>query len=243
MPIELLAWDSGFFGLRVGRITVEPQEPFDPRGFVEEARDGRYDLVYLTAHQHLLPWSCTSAAEIELMDIQMTMEKRLQRSAHAGGAYDFRRELTGAELRECYAVAEQTSIVSRFAEERLVGPEITAAMYRKWVDNALNGSHSDGLFVVRIDGVVRGIHLIRTRDGIGYFTLTGVDPSCKRAGLGTLLWNQSYAYWAGETDIDVIRSPFSFRNTESHNFHLKHEFARVIDVKYIYHYRSGPKPS
>jgi ribosomal protein S18 acetylase RimI-like enzyme len=243
MNMDALHWDSEFFGLKVGKVVVDEAENFDPDGFLALAEKGEYSLVYLESHNNPLPWSSTSRAEIELMDIHMTMEKKLDRSAHADGAYDFRHELTAGELRECYRVAERTSIVSRFSEERMVGPAITAAMYRKWVDNALNGSHSDGLFLVKTEGVVRGIHLIRTVEGFGYFTLTGVDPSCKRAGLGSILWNQSYAYWSNETDISVIRSPFSFRNTESHNFHLKHAFNRVIDVKYIYHYRSGRRLS
>jgi len=243
MNIETLQWDSGLFDKRVGKVVVDRGDAFDPDEFLALARIGDYDLIYIIKHNTLLSWSSTSGAEIELMDIHMTMEKKLDRSSFAGEAYDFRHELTAGELKESYDVAERTSIVSRFCEERLVGPGITAVMYRKWVDNALNGIHSDGMFLVKVEGVVRGIHLIKTVDGCGYFTLTGVDPSCKRAGLGSVLWNQSYAYWANETDISVIRSPFSFRNTESHNFHLKHEFNKVIDVKYIYHYRANRKQS
>jgi dTDP-4-amino-4,6-dideoxy-D-galactose acyltransferase len=42
------------------------------------------------------------------------------------------------DLLQCYTIAEQTSVVSRFYKDKIIGPEKTKALYRKCIDNALN---------------------------------------------------------------------------------------------------------
>jgi hypothetical protein len=49
-------------------------------------------------------------------------------------------------------------------------------MYRTWVDNALNGSFSDGFFIKKSDEAIRGIHAVKKVGEFGYFTLTGIHP-------------------------------------------------------------------
>jgi hypothetical protein len=60
-------------------------------------------------------------------------------------------------------------------------------------------------------------------------------------GIGKKLWSQSFAYWANEKDIELIKSPFSIQNLESFNFHLKMGFNKIEETKYIYHYRKFSK--
>ncbi len=114
-------------------------------------------------------------------------------------------------------------------------------MYRKWIDNALNKSFSDGLFLTKDAGIVTGIHLLKTdqENKIGYFTLTGVNPNSKRMGIGNKLWTQSFGFWGKESEIDTIKSPFSFQNAASLNLHLKMGFNKTEEIKYIYHFRNN----
>ena len=238
MNIIELDWDSQFIGIKTGRTIVSNEIDFDPKLFMEMAKNESFDLVYIFVDSKMLSQQKLKSANLELMDIHLTMKKSFNKSDFIDSYYDFRTDLSPKELSECYTIAEQTSVVSRFYKEPLVGPQKTKAMYRLWIDNALNSTFSDGLFIVKDNDTVQGIHLIKTDPSTGYFTLTGVNTNLKGAGLGSRLWNQSFAYWAQETDISVIHSPFSFQNIESFNFHLKHNFRKVLNIKYIYHYRS-----
>ena len=238
MNIIELDWDSQFFGIKTGRAIVSDAIDFDPKTFLETARNVSFDLVYIFVDSTMLPQQKVISANLELMDIHLSMKKSFEKSEFINSYYDFRTDLSPKELSECYTIAEQTSIVSRFYKEPLVGPQKTKEMYRLWIDNALNSTFSDGLFIIKNNDTVQGIHLIKTDLPTGYFTLTGVNKNLKGAGLGSQLWNQSFAYWAQETDISVVHSPFSFQNIESFNFHLKHNFSKVVNIKYIYHYRS-----
>lgn len=238
--INRLDWDSDFFEKRIGRVLLVNETNFDPIGFVNEAKRN-FDLVYVFSYQKMLSLQTVLLANLDLVDIMITMSMPFDKKMHAEKKYNFKSVLTKDEIIECYEIAEQTSIVSRFYNEEVVGTEKTKLLYRKWIDNGFDESFSGGLFLVKeLDSVV-GIHLIKVdkKNKVGYFTLTGVNPDCKRSGIGRKLWNQSFGFFSKETDIDTIKSPFSFKNEESFNFHLKMGFNKVEEIKYIYHFRNN----
>ena len=240
MIIEKLSWDSELFGINIGKITIIEDKDFDPIRFKEHVNDEKFELVYVFKFHKMLPWDKVVKSGIEIIDIQLTMSKKFNKEDYLNINYDFRTTLTEEEKKECYKIAEETSIVSRFYKEEKIGARKTRELYRKWVDNAFNKSFSDGLFLVKESNSVLGIHLIKTDsiDKIGYFTLTGVNPDYKRMGIGNKLWIQSFGYWANESKIEIIKSPFSCQNVESFNFHLKMAFNKIEEIKYIYHYRN-----
>jgi hypothetical protein len=239
--IENLIWDSEFFDCKIGRIVIGDEMNFDPIKFKEQAIEENYELVYVFKYSEMLTWQKVIRADLEMADIMLTMSKKFDKNEYMDLSYNFRTELNEKELHECYCIAEQISSVSRFHKENKIGPEKTQALYRKWIDNAINKSFSDGLFLEKDLNTITGIHLLKTdeENKIGYFTLTGVNSDFKRIGIGHKLWKQSFAYWANETKIEIIRSPFSFQNSESLNFHLKMGFNKVEEIKYIYHYRNN----
>jgi len=240
MKIDKLDWDSDFFGIKIGRLSVTNADDFDPLSFIDQVHDEKYDLVYVFKYQTMFGYDKITQAGLDLVDIQITMSKKINRYDYRDFPYDFRTGLTEKELAGCYHIAEETAIVSRFYTEKTIGPDKTRNLYRKWIDNAMKKSFSDGLFLTKEADSVTGIHLIKTdrQNNVGYFTLTGVDPDSKRMGIGRKLWEQSFGYFSNETEIEIIRSPFSFQNAESFNFHLKMGFNKLEEIKYIYHFRN-----
>lgn len=239
MKIQYLSWDSSFFKLKVGKINITSSAFFNSKEFKEKAVEENYDLIYIFNYGNMLNQQDLIIAQIELVDIMLTMSKKFNGNKHKKINYEFKTNLSQQEINDCYFIAEQTSSVSRFYQEKTIGKEKTKELYRKWIDNALVGTHSDGLFMFKDNDTVAGIHLVKTDDidKIGYFTMTGVSPDFKRRGIGRNLWLQSFNYWATDKDIELIKSPFSFQNKDSLNFHLKMGFNKVEEIKYIYHYR------
>lgn len=237
--IEHLNWDSNFFGKKIGRVQITDEKKFKPEAFIQEAKK-EYDLVYVFTFQQLLSYEIVKKAQLELADIMLTMTKPFDKNLYLNSNYDFRISLMAEELKECYEIAEQTSIVSRFYKEPLIGEYKAKELYRKWIDNALNQSFADGLFLEKLNGKVVGIHLIKTlhEEKMGLCSLIGVNSNYKKAGIGTKLWEQALAYWANNTDVNSVKVPFSIQNKESFNFHLKMGFNRIIETKYIYHFRN-----
>jgi hypothetical protein len=242
MSIKKLDWDSVFFNLEIGSVTIHNESDFNPLNFLNEAKL-RYDLIYVFSFQKPLSFDTVFLANLELVDIMLTMSMPFRKEEYINNDYSFRNTLTQKELADCYEIAEQTAEVSRFYKEKKIGIENTKKLYRKWIDNAFSGVFSDGLFVSNDLDTTKGVHLIKTdrANNVGYFTLTGVNKNLKKSGIGRQLWEQSYGYFANETDIEIIKSPFSFLNTDSHNFHLKMGFNKIEEIKYIYHFRNDKK--
>src|SRR5690606_20636189 len=238
--IEYLEWDSDFFGIKIGRLIINDEKYFDPIIFKKEVKKNNFNLVYVFKLDKMLPWDKTLNSDLKLVDIQPTMSMKFNSSSYKGLQYDLKNHLTQKEIFESYEIAEETAVVSRFYNESLIGYNKTKALYRKWVDNTLNRSFSDGLFLERESGVITGLHIIKTDiiNKIGFFTLTGVNSNYKRQGIGRKLWSQSFGYWANESNVEIIKSPLSFQNSESLNFHLKMGFNKIEEIKYIYHYSS-----
>lgn len=238
MKIEQLNWDSEFFGIKIGRVIIADKINFDPIKFTEQVIEERFELVYVFSLNKILPDSKIKMANIELMDIMLTMSKKF--NSHGDFRYELRTELLEEELNDCYNIAEEISVVSRFYREEKIGPIKTKKFYRKWIDNALNQSFSDGLFLSKVNQNISGVHMVKTDEvnGIGHCSIIGVRADYKGQGIGKNLWEQAYNYWT-DKNIHKCIVPFSIQNIDSFNFHLKIGFDKIEEIKYIYHYRKG----
>lgn len=235
--IEKVEWDSGFFERKIGRVNIIDESAFDTLNFISYANN--FDLIYIQSFGKMLSNSFIAKTNIELVDIMITMSFKFDKNEYKNQLYNNYNNLPKSELNKCYSIAEETSEVSRFYDEKLIGAQKTKDLYRKWIDNTINRSFCDGFFVERIGGEVVGLHLIKVDkiSNVGYFMLTGVDGNFKKQGIGRKLWYQSFGFFANETSIKTIKSNFSFKNKDSFNFHLKLGFHEIEEIKYIYHYR------
>ena len=241
MGIQYLDWDTNFFGIKIGRVELNEKSSFDPLVFRERALDEKYELIYVFKYGAMVDWGSAIKAEIELMDIMLTMSMKFDKRKYLNLSYTLCNELQPSELNDCYRIAEQIADVSRFNKESKVGSVKAKKLYKTWLDNALNQSFADGVFVAKHEDVIAGIHIISTDAArrIGKCSVIGADSNFKGLGLGKNLWSQAFGYWAKENKIETCQVPFSILNNESFNFHLKIGFNKVEEVKYIYHFRNN----
>jgi len=241
MPlIEALPWDSGFFHLRIGRSIIQSPEQVDYYEFFREAEKD-YDLVYIVSPQKMLSYKTTLKSEIELVDVMFTMSMQFCSDSYCFGEIgDIRRSLSDEERKECYKIAEQVATVSRFYKEPMIGPENAKALYRKWVDNALNKSFCDGIIIYKHEGAVGGIHIVKSdlKEKIGYCSMIGIKKNINNFGIGKKLFREAFKYWSSNYGISQCRVVFSLNNWRAFNFYLSIGFSKLDELRYIYHYRN-----
>ena len=106
--------------------------------------------------------------------------------------------------------------------------------------NSLNSTYCDGILLTKSEESITGIHVIKTDNNkkTGLCSLIGVNKKYKGKGMGKKLWEQALNYWISLNDINKCIVPFSIKNTESFNFHLKIGFNKIEEIKYIYHFRN-----
>lgn len=236
---ENLIWDSNFFNLRIGRLIIEENCAFNSKEFSDYALNN-YDLVYVVSMSKPLPQKKVIETNLNFMDTIILMSKNLQEVNLIKTKYNLRTDLNKDEIENCYGIAEQISRVSRFNKEPLIGPTKTKLLYKKWVDNALNKTHSDGIFIFKTGHVISGMNIIKTDNigKIGACSIIGVEKSIKGNGIGRNLWEQAFSYWTSLGDIRKCIVPFSLHNIKSFNFHLRLGFNMIEEIRYIYHYRN-----
>lgn len=237
MNIEKLNWDSEFFGLKVGRLIVSDSDVFDTISFEKQVLLHNFELVYVMSLKKMLDFDTLSALSLNLMDIQITMSKKSNKTECVDYPFEFRTELSEKELEECYLILDQTAVVSRFFNEPLIGSEKTKKLYRLWLDNAVNTNFADGIIIAKKNNIIVGIHIVKTDSNIGHCSVIGVSENEKGSGIGRDLWFQALSYWNSMNTVEKYHVPFSIQNSESFNFHLKIGFNKVEEVKYIYHYK------
>jgi len=226
--------------MKIGKLIIKEDIEFNSDIFNEIVLSEKYDLVYVYKKHNLLNYEKSLKSNLELIDIQINMSKKFSRELYLRQPYTFITHLTEKETNECYSISEKTSIVSRFCKDKKINPELVKKLYRLWIDNTINKTYSDGLFIIKQNEKIEAIHLIKTDtiNRTGYFTLTGVNPNLVRMNLGSNLWLQSFGYWANEHNIEIVKSAFSLQNLNSFNFHLKMGFDKIEEINYIYHYHN-----
>jgi len=234
--IELLKWDSDFFGIKVGKIQLV-RGNFEKSKFVDEQNEEHYDLIYGFSSADKTSNGFWELLGFHLADCPVTVSMKFDLTKYKNLEYECCTGLSKNDVKACYEIAEMIAPVSRFYREPTIGRELTKKMYRKWIDTALDGSFSDYLFVERVERKIVGIHAIKTDNNVGIFTLTGVRDGFTGQGMGRRLWGQSFSYWANNTPkVNLIRSRFSINNIPSFNFHIAMGFNIVESVNHIYHY-------
>ncbi|HSV87221.1 MAG TPA: hypothetical protein VLH61_01110, partial [Bacteroidales bacterium] len=69
MEIELVKWDSEFFGFKTGRVQIQAGPDFDPVLFRKSAMAQGYELVYVVKSESPLSAATIREGSMELMDI------------------------------------------------------------------------------------------------------------------------------------------------------------------------------
>lgn len=234
MSIEYLPWDTSFFKIKIGKI--ENNNDLSFKELENDFFSNEFNLVYLFSQEYIKPENSINLS-IDLVDIMITMSCNLDKITIPLTNKELINTLSDEKLLEVYKIAEEISLVSRFSKESLIGVEKTKEFYRKWIDNSLNKSYADGLFIFSENNKVAGLHSIKTdkENQIGSCSIIGVDQHLKGSGIGKMLWNYAFNYWKSLGYIKKCMVPFSLNNKQSFNFHLKMGFNVIEEIKYIYH--------
>jgi len=75
MEIEHLPWDSDFFRKKIGKVNIPVLGHFDSCAFKKNAVKENYDLIYIFKYDNILNQQDISIANLELVDIMITMSK------------------------------------------------------------------------------------------------------------------------------------------------------------------------
>lgn len=187
LNVQLLKWDSHFFGFGVGRLTG----PFESRSTLvaalRAAADSGLHLVYgVSAHADSVSHQIALAAGGRLVDTKRTYARDLTMVQPKQLTFDFA-ESDRISRRQLRSLTLQTAEFSRFRLDPALPAGSWRRMYSAWIRNSLNGQLADEVLVERADGRIIGMITISHDGKRGQIGLFGVNHRWRGQGIGRRL--------------------------------------------------------
>lgn len=231
--IELLPWDSDFFGFAVGRVDPRDLPIVDVQ---DEARRRGIRCVYCTCDSSdAAALIAAGDARFLLADVRVNMRRPVQ---------DFMAPMVPteevpavtpvrhADLQALEAIAAELAAYSRFAFDPHFGARTSRRLYKAWLAASCRG-RADVVLVARAEGGPLGFVTCRIVAARGHIELVAVRSDQGGRGVGSALVSRALQ-WFGDSGVREVDVVTQGRNPRAINFYTRCGF-RLDNVQLVYH--------
>jgi ribosomal protein S18 acetylase RimI-like enzyme len=193
--IEEIAWDTLFFGRKIGRIRPRPSVA-EIQKALARAREERFS--YLTCRLNAVEIAAIQALEGEgfyLTDFSLVFERGLEGLTRP---LQTARPATPEDSAAIGRIAEGLFRTGRFYHDPFFTAEEARRVYRAWAENSLKEA-ADKVFL--IDG--KGFVSCKISDGRGEIPLIGVSAGHRGKGTGSDLMRSALAWFKERSAASV----------------------------------------
>ncbi|HTI89486.1 MAG TPA: GNAT family N-acetyltransferase [Puia sp.] len=195
IPIRELSWDSDFFGFPICAVTLKAGlSETELQGLEKAFRNAGAHLAYVFLEEHdLVIHENLIRAGAKLYDEKITYSKNIPDTVTPPSGEV--RIYTGDRKDQLLFLALLAGHESRFKKD----PRLTdrfAPLYNLWLENSLNGSFADRLFVYGSDENILGFITCKvTKEGNGSIGLIATAEGHQGKGIGKDLILASDAFF------------------------------------------------
>lgn len=233
MIIQHLEWDSKFFNKKIGKIDllVKPDAELK-KNYKKIFKNPGYDLIYFFVDIAYNIYDYISNLKPILVDTQILMNMSIVNYLEKSSYYLLNdKNINENCLKSIYQIAEEASEVSRFAHDPYLKRN-ARKLYRKMVENSLNGSFGSGI-IADSEEEPRGFISLLLSNNLSKELLIAVKKEYQNHGIGKVL-----IYKALQCCLDNnkkgISTIVSAKNLGSLNFHIRQGF-KIDKIINIYH--------
>jgi len=225
---EFLAWDTDFFGVRIGRIHG-PMAEEDAAAVFDWCKKERIQCAYLLAASD--DDTTVHAAEnsgFHLTDVRVALECPTPQGIVMPPII---RAVHEADVAEISELASRSHSDSRFYHDAHFARERCDALYATWAEKSCHG-YADAVFVAERQGRVAGYITCHNDKVSGRIGLIGVAEWARSGGLGRDLIHASFHYFA-QLQLNLVTVVTQGRNTGAQRLYQRNGFAvRTLELWY-----------
>ncbi len=206
-PAVLLAWDTAFFGRRIGRVVGDRFDAELARSVDDWARRNAVEALYFLARpDDPLTTAMAEAAGFRFVDIRLTFA--LERPTPSGPLRPEIRAARADDLAALQALARVSHGDTRFFFDTAFARERAQALYAAWIQRACEDAA--GVVWVPVDERDRPLGYLSCHydavETAGEIGLVAVDPTAQGKGLGRALIDAGLTWFAeqGATRVTVV---------------------------------------
>lgn len=183
--IQLLEWDSDFFGLKIGKYHTNLSSIDDFARLLDEKKQQDFKLIYLFMDQppskQCADWLNSNGGT--LVDEKVIYEKDIHKVSLPNL---YITEYSGSLTQELIDLALASGHSSRFKIDEKLNPKFEA-FYTLWMQKSVSGELADKIFVYKENSAIKGFVSIKIKNAKGQIGLIAVDESMRGKGIGRSL--------------------------------------------------------
>lgn len=182
MDINRLDWDSGFFGLRIGKVCINSEEECLALAERRASVQNDFDLVYVFA-SHGLGVKLPKARLVDEKVVYKLSDTFYSESNHNVILWDSDKGVTDDLLH----LALVSGKYSRFYTEEGLPVGSYERLYSRWIEQSVNRVLATKVFCYLEDGVPRGLVTLDEKDNHGSIGLVAILEDFQSRGIGTAM--------------------------------------------------------
>lgn len=230
----LLPWDSSFFGLRIGRLTVARLSPRSISEALEWCQSHDIDCLYFLADSdHRETVQLAEAGSFRFVDIRLTLSLSSFPSEATGSADCGVRLFEERDLDSLKAISRQSHSDSRFYFDGGFPKERCEALFETWIERSCRG-WAQAVFVAELDGAAAGYCTCHIEGGVGSIGLVALAAHARGRSLGRQLIAAAISY-AGQQGIPEMKVVTQGRNVRAQQLYQKCGF--VTDSVMLWYHK------
>jgi ribosomal protein S18 acetylase RimI-like enzyme len=207
--IDLLLWDSEFFGIRIGRSRISRLTPESTSRLFEQCQEQQIECLYFLAdHNDPITSQLAEANGFRFVDVRLTYACSLEERQITPRLNNHSVRLCQeTDLPTLEAIARTSFRLSRFYFDPGFSSEICDRLYITWV-HASARDYAQAFLVAEGEDGPLGFITCHHQPGqiAGEIGLVGIAETARRTGIGQSLIEQALAWFAnrGTKSVTVV---------------------------------------
>jgi len=219
----MLEWDSGFFGLKVGKLKSN--------GSLPEAEFDDFDLVYVFSD---IPLTRQTFPNLYVLPVDRKVTYSMQIAANPGLPEGVGSYVAGDHDPEVVRLGIQSGMYSRFKRDPNFADGQFEQLFSVWMRRSIDREIADEVFVCISGGLPRGVITLRDAPGFASIGIVAVDESVRGQGIGRKLV-QAARHYAHQHHFPALEVITQEENEQACRFYEKEGFS-LKKKEYIYHF-------
>ncbi|MEJ5265616.1 MAG: GNAT family N-acetyltransferase [Bacteroidales bacterium] len=235
MLIEILSWDSNFFGFKVANVkNVDPEDEVQWFSALKQLQSMDVRLAYWIMPDYSQNFdSFAQKNNGTLVDIKTTYTCSLSKNDYQIiDRIEPYEEYYATE--QLYNLSVQCGRYSRFAVDTNIPEEKFVELYRVWLYNSINKQLADKIYVYKIEDFIAGLATVKIKQGEGNIILIGVDEKFRGKGIGSELIKASKLFCI-ENNVGTLNVVTQGNNKNACRLYEKNNFV-VKERVFLYHF-------
>ena len=233
MPaIEVLAWDSEFFGIPIGRVCLDGATEQSLCAIEEEGRDLGLQCLYGTLDASRVEYATTACVAQRfghrLVEVAQLFARPREPYVPVKPPTSTVRHGTIDDVEQLQPAMELLAPWSRFGADPRFGRDAAERMHRAWVERAARDSDERMLAIAEDDSGIVGVstHVRSPVPRVDFMGVTKPGSGAAQALMGALM------DWAGDSETEA--GPCAARNIAPVRY-LEGCGFRISRVQYLFH--------